>query len=243
VRLTGGEDPNDSILVRKAAIRAHALAARGRLRSEARQKLDAAIQAHLRRLLSFDASTAIAGYRAHGTEVNIDDLLAQAVERGVHIYLPRTLPDRRLEFCRIVSMDSSCAPGRYGILEPVHPLGPRESGRVPGQDPGREAIDEIRPTNREQEPAVDVSLDVLLIPGVAFDRAGGRLGFGMGYYDRTLASLIGRPTRIGIAYECQIAPEIPMDAWDQRMDWVVTEAGIWREGRDPAQAACKTDPV
>ncbi|MGA9423336.1 MAG: 5-formyltetrahydrofolate cyclo-ligase, partial [Rhodanobacteraceae bacterium] len=71
-------------------------------------------------------------------------------------------------------------------------------------------------------------LDVVLVPLVAFDRHGHRLGFGGGYYDRAFAFLHGRdmpgsPLLIGIAYAMQELPRIEASAWDVRLDYVATE--------------------
>jgi 5-formyltetrahydrofolate cyclo-ligase len=76
-------------------------------------------------------------------------------------------------------------------------------------------------------------LEVLLVPLVAFDHRGVRLGMGGGYYDATLAYLktrhhLRRPRLIGIAYGCQQAPALPLEAWDVRLDGVLTEAGLTR---------------
>ncbi|NOG68858.1 5-formyltetrahydrofolate cyclo-ligase [Roseicella sp. DB1501] len=69
--------------------------------------------------------------------------------------------------------------------------------------------------------------DWLLVPLLAFDRAGRRLGYGGGYYDRTLAGLPGA-TAIGCAFACQELPEVPAGPEDWRLDAVATEAGILR---------------
>lgn len=69
--------------------------------------------------------------------------------------------------------------------------------------------------------------DALLVPLLAFDRAGHRLGYGGGYYDRTLAAL-SDPLAIGIAFGFQEVDEVPHDAHDQTLDWVVTELGTAR---------------
>jgi 5-formyltetrahydrofolate cyclo-ligase len=81
------------------------------------------------------------------------------------------------------------------------------------------------------EPAAGPSLAagtpdvVVLVPGVAFDARGGRLGRGLGCYDRALAA---HPTalRIGLAYEVQIVPVVPRSSWDEAMDFVVTDARV-----------------
>jgi 5-formyltetrahydrofolate cyclo-ligase len=90
------------------------------------------------------------------------------------------------------------------------------------------------------EPAADLpvidpaTLDVALVPGVAFDRQGGRLGFGGGYYDRLLPTTPA--LRIGITFDQCLAEELPCGEHDQRMTWVATPteiihcAPLWREG-------------
>ena len=70
-------------------------------------------------------------------------------------------------------------------------------------------------------PVVDPAiLDVVLVPGVAFDPSGGRLGFGGGYYDRFL--LATPALRVGVTHDGCLADELPCGEHDQRMDWVVT---------------------
>jgi 5-formyltetrahydrofolate cyclo-ligase len=88
-------------------------------------------------------------------------------------------------------------------------------------------------------PVVDPQkLDAVLVPGVAFDRQGGRLGFGGGFYDRFLLRTSG--VRIGISHECCLAEELPCADHDQRMDWVVTPtlvihtAPLWRQACAPS---------
>jgi 5-formyltetrahydrofolate cyclo-ligase len=76
------------------------------------------------------------------------------------------------------------------------------------------------------EPAPDLpviapqEIDLVLVPGVGFDRHGGRIGFGGGYYDRFLPTTPA--LRVGIAYDLCLAESLPVTEYDQRMDWVVT---------------------
>ena len=67
--------------------------------------------------------------------------------------------------------------------------------------------------------------DFLLVPLLAFDRRGCRLGYGAGYYDRTLAALPGR-FRLGVAYAAQELDEVPCGPYDERLDAVATEHGV-----------------
>lgn len=69
--------------------------------------------------------------------------------------------------------------------------------------------------------------DVLLIPLNAFDRAGFRIGYGGGYFDRTIASMTPRPLCIGVGFELGWVDSIQPEPHDQRLDWIVTEAGSW----------------
>ena len=70
-----------------------------------------------------------------------------------------------------------------------------------------------------------VKPDFLIVPGLAFDRTGFRLGYGAAYYDRTLAALrAAKPiTAVGLAYSGQLVPEVPCEDTDEPLDWIVTE--------------------
>jgi 5-formyltetrahydrofolate cyclo-ligase len=83
------------------------------------------------------------------------------------------------------------------------------------------------------ESAAEVAPDVLLVPMLAFDRRGYRLGYGGGYYDRTLAGLRARKNviAIGIAYSGQEIAEVPCGAWDEPLDWIMTERGAFSPER------------
>jgi len=71
--------------------------------------------------------------------------------------------------------------------------------------------------------------DLLLVPMLAFDKTGARLGYGGGYYDRTLATLrrSGRVIAAGIAYAAQKMSGLPHETHDQKLDWIVTEQDVW----------------
>lgn len=78
-------------------------------------------------------------------------------------------------------------------------------------------------------PVVDPGhIDVAVIPGVAFDRRGGRLGQGAGHYDRLLGRLRPDCLRVGFAFACQMAAHVPTEAHDEAVDVVITEAATHR---------------
>jgi 5-formyltetrahydrofolate cyclo-ligase len=106
---------------------------------------------------------------------------------------------------------------------PERPLGFREW--TPGAPTERGAFGVPVPVGGELlEP------DVLIVPMLAFDRRGHRLGYGGGFYDRTIADLRARRTvtALGFAYAAQEMPEVPDSAHDMRLDAIVTEQGIIR---------------
>ncbi|NUQ62010.1 MAG: 5-formyltetrahydrofolate cyclo-ligase [Pirellulales bacterium] len=99
------------------------------------------------------------------------------------------------------------SPGTLGILEPAKTL--RESA-------GKR---------------IDVSqLDLVMVPGAAFDRRGGRVGHGKGYYDRLLRRTRPDARRIAVAFECQVFPSVPMLEHDTFVDAVLTEVAMHQAG-------------
>jgi len=85
----------------------------------------------------------------------------------------------------------------------------------------------------ESSPVIDeAGIDIVLVPGLAFDVNGGRLGRGKGYYDRFLASQPRATTRIGVTTDDTVVPEVPMDGHDQRVGWLATESGIRWVGQE-----------
>jgi 5-formyltetrahydrofolate cyclo-ligase len=145
----------------------------------------------------------VLGYLSLADEVRIDDFLAGACEAGKKVLLPR-IGSEGMEFCPW-RPSSILAPDGKGVLAP---RGPRAAGE-------------------------GFSKRFIVVPGRAFDREGGRLGRGGGYYDRFLAQTANESrVTVGVAYECQIMDErIPLEAHDARMDFVVTERGGGRSRR------------
>lgn len=89
----------------------------------------------------------------------------------------------------------------------------------PGVDMIKERFGTLRPDGEIRVP------DFLLVPLLAFDRRGYRVGYGAGYYDRTLAALPGH-FRLGVAYAAQELDEVPAGSYDEKLDAVATERGI-----------------
>jgi len=97
----------------------------------------------------------------------------------------------------------------------------------------REAPREIHRFGMEQPadvgPVIPISeIDVFLTPGLAFDLKGGRLGNGGGFYDRVLAARRTDSAAVGITVERRVVDEVPMESYDQWVDWLATESGVIR---------------
>ncbi len=92
--------------------------------------------------------------------------------------------------------------------------------------------DPVRPgvlgTSEPSPDAAALIPDLVLVPLLAFDRQRHRLGFGAGFYDRTLASLRanGPVLAVGVAFAAQEVPAVPIDSWDEPLDLVLTEQGV-----------------
>jgi len=148
-----------------------------------------------------DAQT-IAFFAPLLTEPDIHPLAEGAWTKGKRIVFPlmsREGDVPRLDWHATTTWDDLVVAGPFGIREP---------------DPARCPL--VAPEE----------LDCILVPGLAFDARGARLGRGGGYYDVALAALdVGTP-RIGLMFARQQAPEIPRDAHDQMLTCVVTESGV-----------------
>lgn len=109
---------------------------------------------------------------------------------------------------------------------------------LPRVEPGRKLSFRDRDVPRErhrfgmeqpssQGPEVAVrEIDIFLTPGIAFDRSGGRVGNGAGYYDRVLAERRRDSLAVGVTVEARVLDAVPMLEHDQRVDWLATETGV-----------------
>lgn len=161
----------------------------------------------LDRMLLLRPGRHVAVYLAYGHEADLRHVIDVARRRRCLLYLPVITHFRhaRMRFVRYRT-DSALRENRYGIAEPEH----------------RRAA--VVPTRR---------LDLVLLPLVAFDERGWRLGSGAGFYDRSLHHLREgrswrRPKLVGVAYECQRVACLQPQRWDVPLDAVVTERGLRR---------------
>ncbi|MDE1798214.1 MAG: 5-formyltetrahydrofolate cyclo-ligase [Candidatus Micrarchaeota archaeon] len=136
-------------------------------------------------------------YASKGSEVPTHDLLQKLLDEGRQVCLPIAhVKDKDLELSFIRSLDDLVL-SSFGVLEPK--------------------LTQLRPCPPQ-------AVQVAVVPGVAFDPAGYRLGYGYGFYDRFLPRL--SCPAIGLAYEAQIAPELPHEAHDVPLSVIVTEKRV-----------------
>lgn len=146
----------------------------------------------------FASAARVAAYIALPDEVSLDAVIAAVSRRGRALLLPR-VDGRRLAFSRVDDV-AALRVGAFGVREPA--AGAPEAALARG--------------------------DLVLVPGVAFDRDGGRLGRGAGFYDRSLPRGADAPAVFGVCFDLQMIAAVPMDAHDRRVDGVVTESGVVR---------------
>jgi len=154
-------------------------------------------------LPEFASARTVLFYLDVRSEVRTRHALPAALQSDKRIVVPYCV-ENELELFLLENMDE-LAVGMYKILEPR-----KELRDLPGK---RIAPDE---------------LDLIMVPGVAFDRRGARMGHGFGYYDRLLQHARAETPLVALAFECQLFEEIPTQAHDVFMDKIITEQATYR---------------
>jgi 5-formyltetrahydrofolate cyclo-ligase len=167
------------------------------------QQRSAAICARLTDLPAFANARRVFAYVSRGHEVMTHELIQQMLAAGREVGMPAY--DTATDTYRaslVEQFPDDLHPGKLDILEPRA----------------------VRPVGLDQ-------FEVLLVPGVAFDVHGHRLGRGKGYFDRLLEG--ARGVKIGLAYEFEVLAEVPVAAHDVPMDLIVTETKTFHCQRNP----------
>ncbi len=133
-------------------------------------------------------------YVSAKNEVSTLPLISYLLSHGVQVCVPKTFGEGYMEACVIHNLERDLKPGAYGILEPV-----------------------------TEEKAATETIDLVIVPGVAFDKNGNRIGYGAGYYDRFLQrkELPGHVEKLGVCYAFQVVDAIVADNTDIPMDEVI----------------------
>jgi len=128
-------------------------------------------------------------------EVRTDEMITRSLQEGKRVYVPRLVKrERRMEVCEITDMNQEFELGSYDIREPLN--------------------------SKVVSPSI---IDAVIAPGLAFDRSGGRIGFGGGYFDWLFKQLPDEALRLGVAYEFQVMDSVPQDSWDERVQKIFAD--------------------
>lgn len=139
-------------------------------------------------------------YAPMAGELDIWPLMVRALDAGKTVCLPRfDTPSQQYGACQVQNLSRDVRTGQFGIREPAESCA-------------------VVPWDR---------LDLVLVPGMAFDARGHRLGRGQGFYDRLL--MVAGGVKCGVAFDEQVIPEIPVEPHDAVMDCIVTPTR-WIEG-------------
>ncbi len=155
-------------------------------------------------LATYRYSSILLMYSPKGSEVNVMPIAKKALEDGKKVAFPRCIPGSHdMEYHFITSLEQ-LVKGTYGLLEP--------SADLPKYD------------RNDNTPSACV------IPAIVYDKAGYRIGYGKGYYDRYLGSFSG--SKVGMVYSECITDKLPRGRFDLMVDFMVTEKGIKVTGKN-----------
>src|SRR3989339_2074776 len=187
-----------NIQARKLTLRQRIIAARENMAAAERLRLSHTILDAGSSLRAYRQAATILGYLNFGAELDTGHWVAQALRDGKRVLLPRAnKASKHLDLYQVQDLQLDVAPGAWGIREPLIERCIKE-----------EALGTI---------------GFVLLPGVAFTRDGGRLGYGGGFYDRLLARMPHRPALVAAAFALQVVEDIPLEDTDRAVEWLVTE--------------------
>ncbi|MFA6903103.1 MAG: 5-formyltetrahydrofolate cyclo-ligase [Gallionellaceae bacterium] len=190
----------------KQGLRQSIIAARQKLAAAERVEYSREITLRLLNLAAYKEAVSVLGYMSFGAEFSTGLFVQQALQDGKQVLLPKVdRGTRQLELFRIRDLLQDVAPGLWDIPEPL--------------------------PDRCERMDVAERLDLILLPGVAFARDGSRLGYGGGFYDKLLerislnaaSALTVQPALVAAAYSMQLVNDIPQEATDRKVEWLVTE--------------------
>ena len=184
---------------RKAAIREQAR--KNRVAQQNKDEISRGICAKFMAMPAYEAAKSVMWYVDAGSAVRTRYTLPEALTHGKRVIVPWCVVEtNHLELFWLEDM-AELVEGAYKILEPKDEL-----RRLPSKL--------IQPEE----------LDLVMVPGTAFDPRGGRMGQGKGYYDRLLSGVRRNAPLVALAFDCQIFDEIPVASHDVAMDLVLTES-------------------
>jgi 5-formyltetrahydrofolate cyclo-ligase len=188
---------SDDLILRKKEIRKEARKLRDSLSTQEIRSKSSAIESRLWQMIQEHQFKSIMFYIAFGSEVQTQSCIARAINSGIKTIVPICSQDgkRQLLPSRLLDLHSEVKAGKFGIPEP-------------------------KPEFRRPFPPEEI--DLVVVPGLAFNEQGHRIGYGGRYYDHFLVRC-PQSLHIGLAYEIQIVNDIPSSEWDIPVHKIITE--------------------
>ncbi len=190
-----------NFVLEKQRIRKGMLAKREQLPEQVRAAYNETITQRLLQLPAYQHADTVLGYMNFGSEFASENWVALALSQGKRLVLPRVnCHTNALELYRVDDPENQLEAGLWGIREPVV-----------------ERCEQLKAINE---------VEFILLPGIAFDQTGARLGYGGGFYDKLLAHIHDasiRPALAAAAFGLQIVERIPQEKTDVSVEWIVTE--------------------
>lgn len=181
----------------KHVLRKHIYAVRDSLTPEEISAKSRAVAGQLEKLPFYREAGVIMFFMNFRSEVETGEMVKSSLARGIRVIIPKMVPKKReLIPSELLDYEKDLTRGYFGVPEPQP--------------------EALRPVDPRQ-------IDLLIVPGVAFDLQGNRLGYGGGYYDRFFERLCPGAPLVAPTFELQLVEQVPVEAWDRRMDWLVTE--------------------
>ncbi len=187
-------------MLEKKLLRKEVLSRRDTLTWEEVREHSRVIAGRLVSLSEFIRAGTVMYFLNFGKEVQTLEMVPATLALGKRVVAPKTVhKERRMILSEIIDTENDLAPGLWNIPEPKP--------------------DRIRPVDATQ-------IDFVLVPGVAFDESGNRMGYGGGYYDRFFNELRPGVPLVAVTFELQVLPAVPVAAWDRRVDLILTEKRV-----------------
>ena len=202
VRQPRSDARGDDRALPKAEARRRGLDARDALPVAARERLAGAVRARALELPELAAAGTVMLFASFRSELDTAPIAEWVLRAGKTLCLPRILRPRHMAAFRVTDQAADLVPGTWGIPEP------------------REGLPEVPPQ----------VIDLVFVPGSAFDEQGGRCGYGGGFYDTYLPLTRQGTPRVALAFEAQLVPRLACEAHDLPMTAIVTERRVIRPG-------------
>ncbi|OEU45435.1 MAG: 5-formyltetrahydrofolate cyclo-ligase [Desulfobacterales bacterium S7086C20] len=185
---------------KKNEIRNEILVKRDSLKKKEHSIKSKQIVEHLFGFANFLEAKTVLFYMNSKSEVATDDMIRRAIKYKKAVVLPLVnTKDKNIIPLKIENLDRDVQPGYHEIREPIA----KRCKQVPIE-----------------------YIDLAIVPGIAFDERGGRIGHGTGFYDKFIPKLDATTRKVALAFECQIAAQIPMEPHDRYIDIIITEKRI-----------------